>query len=788
MGKNRRKSRRPSTTAPLAVTSKESPGRLQPTREQIDEVTRNRRNRKSPTFSAAKGFEGYLEWFAASGDPFAEAYHSLHLQSLKAMVKRDGVEEVQSLAGETVEELRALATASINRLTENQQAAVERLKRLVEGIDPLPLVCGMIFLTRAERWGSYYEPDAMPKDLDLELVVSIVASSPIPEEWKPCSANEWRIVADAAKEVRMWAYTLNLAYGYANETSPESTFRREMLERWLVYRGDAYIAHAASLAISLARGKERTLVERFGYEVADLVNLSTAVKNLWDERLTPALTAAWDAAAEVLDETPSNIGAASANFKRLWHEGVLGVLPWAMAVPLDELESSTENARARTLVEDLSLRPGDAAAFTSVFVDVPQRTKPFMILPAPLGRAGAEVALLVHPAALTTDLHLTVEALLSKKVKNWERVRADAVDAHVLDLLLQVLPGSRGYNQVFIEMENGRAEVDGVLLYGDVVILIEGKGAPLKTAARRGGVSQYITQLKLLISEGSSQLDRDSEYVIGGRPAKFYKSPRGGRPLFEVDGSRVRRCYQLLPTLDGLAGIGTRVDRLIDWGVIRTGSRPWIVGATYLNVVTDTLQRPAELLGYLEFRERWVAHPRLMVLDELEMLSLYLYQVDLEQRLAMFDQSPGYIMHMPHQFEFDERYAYLEGRGLSVPPLRIKTTARVRRFVDELQRLKPDGWLATATAAFQIPVTVATVLDIMQKPLARQAEVDGVGTWSDGTHIILVFPAQSFARDIASMGIQQVAERHVVSLFLMQEGGKIHLKHVTFNPSRVGRI
>lgn len=580
----------------------------------------------------------------------------------------------------------------------------------------------------------------------------------------------------------MWAYALNLAYQYANESSPEFTFRSEMLQRWLAYRGDAYVPHAISLAKALAHGKEQALLARCGYNIDDLINLSSGIRALWDERLTPALTKTWEATAEELNEAPTSASAASDGFRRSWYERVFAVLPQVLCMSLDALNSDATHTKIRDLVSDLGLRPGEEPAFTSVFASQPQRAKPFMILPSPERAGGSEVALLVHPAALTTDLHLTVESLLSRKLKkNWERARADAVDNHALDLLGKVLPGSVAYSRVFIDIAEGRAEVDGVLLYEDVVIVMEGKGAPLKTAARRGGTSQYMTQLKLLVGEGCLQLDRDYAYVMNGRPAKFYRTASGGKPLFEIDGSSVRKCYRLMPTLDGLADIGTRIGRLFDWGILDSSSRPWIVGATYLNVVTDTLRRSAEFLGYLEFRERWVRHPKLIVLDELEMLALYLYQVDLEQRLTGYGQDIGAVMHMPYQHEFDEQYAYLDGRGIPVPPLRIKTTARVRRFVDELQRTKPVGWLASATAALQIPITVATMLDLLQGRLASEARMEGVAEWSDGTHLIVVVPYSDFEKTISNETFRKAVVRHVVSLALAQKGGKIHLKEVIYN-------
>jgi hypothetical protein len=65
----------------------------------------------------------------------------------------------------------------------------------------------------------------------------------------------------------------------------------------------------------------------------------------------------------------------------------------------------------------------------------------------------------------------------------------------------------------------------------------------------------------------------------------------------------------------------------------------------------------------------------------------------------------------PSQAVLDAWYDGIVGHGLVVDRLRIRSTNRFRRFVDEVQRTKPDGWLAGAAAALQVPLTVGSALD-----------------------------------------------------------------------------
>lgn len=437
-------------------------------------------------------------------------------------------------------------------------------------------------------------------------------------------------------------------------------------------------------------------------------------------------------------------------------------------------------AREAAALDKLGFRPGSTGPVASVLVDPPQRTRPFLLLPAPLGTetpaSNIEVALLVNPDGLNSDLHLTVEALLSKVFLKWPAARARAVDEHAVTLIQRGLSRSRALTNIFMSGSSGMEELDGVIIYEDIAVVVEGKGAPLKLAGRRGSVDKLVAQLKELVAKGAEQLERDRNYLVNGNPARFYDET--GKCVLEIDGTALRRCYKLLPTIDGLGDVGTALPRLVELGVLAPEARPWIIGVTDLNIVTDILRRPADLVGYMEFREKWAGEPRLVIADEIEMLSLYLYQVDISGRLSKTSENFR-IFHPVNQAAFDAWYDGQSGVGPIADRPTVRTTTRMRRFIDAKQQMKPDGWLASVTAARQVAVTIATALDIIEADLAASARKEGVVVRRDHDHALIV-AAQNVPWPVIlnEFGLRKIIAESPLTLLLRQRGRRLDLEDV----------
>jgi hypothetical protein len=746
-----------------------------PSPEQVDAAVKLAKEHRQAAGWDASSFGPFHAWCARLEDPFLQ-------ECLSSFPQPDSTTNVIETSDEHADTMRALARDAVPRFETAQAVALERLIRVVEGVDPAPLLCGMLFLVRSQSWGTYFEPHSEPRTLDLELVAAIITGLPVAER-RPTTADDLRIVASAAQELRWRVRALALAHRHAQEESIEADARQELLGRWLTLRGAAYAPHAKAVAQELA-AQVPSMRARLGFAVDDLLDLAETLERQWEQRLSPALSECWDATQAATGETPDNPWSGSEQFADAFMNAVMRALPHVVCTDMDGQAHLLDEARApreSTILHALGMRPGDGNPVDSVPTDPPQRTRPFLLLPAPLDGSwppGAQVALLANPAALNTDVHLTVEALLAARAPNWPAARARAVDGHALQLLRQALPGARVVSNVLIDGPSGREEVDGIVVYEDVVIVVEGKGAPLKLAARRGSVDKLTAQLTELIGKGYRQLQRDRDYVLGGRPARFYD--KSGACVLALDGSAVRRCYQLMPTVDGLGDAGVSLPRLTDLGILPAAADPWIVGLTQLHVVVEMLTRPAEFVGYMEFRSRWAPERRLRPVDEYDMLTLFLRQVDLPGDLAQVPEH-GHVIYAPDQTLFDQWYAGQSGAAPIGPKPRVETTKRFRRFVEERGRLKPEGWLASVSAALQIPYADAVDLDALEAELAAEARSEGVSVRGNHDSILVAVANEEPWEPVFDELVGRGTLMRTRSVCLLrQRGGRLVLEDVRF--------
>lgn len=562
-----------------------------PTAGQVARAQRSVSKRTVPQWSDATAHKYFLRWFATIENPFAQAYVNSFPEIRPGMMLEPDPELNATLKRHAADAIEGFEVA--------QSKALDDLISVIGDLDPLPLLCGVILLTRIESWGSYFEPRQAPRHFDIELIGCIIMGRSA-DMRRTVSVDDLMTVRHAAALVHMWAEALSVAYSYAAESDVKSRTRTDVLSRWFSWRGSAYTHHAVAAARRLAAHHESSLVARIGFNVEDIIRLASSLQRQWEFSITSALNSAWEHAKNVTGEIPDKLDSSSTRFKVEWIGEAMRLLPGALGIPLDgkpHLLGAGGAMREAAILKELGTRPGGTGPVTSVLVDPPQRTRPFILLPAPLGTEdpmdGAEVALLINPEGLSTDLHLTAESLMAHIFPKWPAARARAVDQHAVDLLQRGLPGSKSFTNVFMDGPTGRIEMDGIIVYEDIAVVVEGKGAPLKLAARRGSIDKLVAQLQELITEGTEQLERDRNYLINERPARFYD--HSGTCILEVDGAALRRCYSILPTIDGLGDVGTALPRLAELGILSPGARPWIVGITDLNIVTDILRRPADL-------------------------------------------------------------------------------------------------------------------------------------------------------------------------------------------------
>lgn len=667
---------------------------------------------------ARTGLDAWSEWFAAQDHPFARAWAEFYPDPDQ---RAGGVAPDPEAAAV----LGSLAVSAREFFLAEQAEALEAAVAAVRRVAALPFLGLMLFLNRFEPWGSSQDPSVVPDDLDFELACQAVAGD-AGRDGLPFEPVDVLTALGLLAQVRLLAHAVTAAdrfvapaeaSGAGGAGTGDEAVRNDLLARRLVRRGAAYPVHARRLSVALSGAHRAALVDRVGFDVEDFVAVADALMSLYREQVPPAVdkavaAAAQAAAASAADGAP-DVAVRPVAFVLAAQAWIVPAVVPTVGAVRDRLAEPTRS-RFDAVLAATGLRPGDGQPLKGVLDEPAARDRPFLLFDGPAGAGPDGRRLLVAgPGALLSDMAPAVESLLSRTFgQGWPPARARAVDGLAVDLLASRLPGCRTFASVYVDPPDGsgRFEMDGLVLFDDMAVFVEGKGAPFKLASRRGSVDRYRGQVNDLVGHGAAQLARDARLLDGG-PVPLLDER--GTAVGLLDPAAVRRSFQVLPTLDDLGDVGTALGLLDAWGVLQPDQTPWIVAVTSLAIVVDSLRGPAELAAYMEWRQRWARDPRLLIADEIEMFALFQRSVDLPGKLREAGEDSR-VIFASGQPPFDDYYSGRDGTGPVSPLPRVRLTPRFRRFADELTRLRPDGWLGAASAALHAPESVQLACDDRQ--------------------------------------------------------------------------
>ncbi|MBO4140879.1 hypothetical protein J5U46_12035 [Micromonospora tulbaghiae] len=266
-------------------------------------------------------------------------------------------------------------------------------------------------------------------------------------------------------------------------------------------------------------------------------------------------------------------------------------------------------------------------------MDSPLRQRPIL-------SAGAQ-RLVALPHKLSTDLSTVVDEIWSSNLKEaYFSARARSVETIALHTLTERLTGCRSIGGGFYTSRDGRirGEVDGVVLWHDICIILEGKGGFLSIASRRGHDEAALADLRQTVGEGYFQAARIAR-VLEVDGSVDLRSTTG--ETLVVNGKSLRRMYVIIPTADDFHVVATKLPILWHKGVLPRGSLPLIISAQDLLLLADALTSATQLIAYLDFREEILANTWLHLADELEILGAFLGGLDVvgESQMELADGS-----------------------------------------------------------------------------------------------------------------------------------------------------
>lgn len=296
-----------------------------------------------------------------------------------------------------------------------------------------------------------------------------------------------------------------------------------------------------------------------------------------------------------------------------------------------------------------------------------------------------------------------LEEALAEDAAAWdryERRRARFLEDRALALFARMLPGAQVERRLHYAMtgEGGAQqefELDGLLAYGPVLFLIEGKGGRIRRAGLRGEVAKLRSDLKALMGVAHGQALRARRYLEGAERVTFRREDGS---LLELSSRAYPEVYLVSVTLEPLDVFNMRLSLLREMGVLEAGDLPWSIQLADLEVVADHIEWGPQLVHYLR-RRLALNRPDMAAAEELDYFSTYLID-GLALAAAADGGTPTYtVMPTTNTKEMDDYYMYTDGdRKTPAEKMRIRLPDATREMVEVAAQLDPTEALAEVTA------------------------------------------------------------------------------------------
>jgi hypothetical protein len=192
-------------------------------------------------------------------------------------------------------------------------------------------------------------------------------------------------------------------------------------------------------------------------------------------------------------------------------------------------------------------------------------------------------------------------------------------------LLADSMPGceveTNLYYPVTQDEDNLKYEVDTIIKFGNVLIIIEAKAGGFKSHAREGKRLTLRRDLKKLIGEAHKQSERAETYISKTKTPIFQRDDGSS---FVLDDSNITKTYLVSVTLESLGYMTAMINDASQRTVLGSSKFAWTVSLDDLMVVTDLLHLGPMIPHYIHRRLRVARHDNAWSLEELDLFMAYL--------------------------------------------------------------------------------------------------------------------------------------------------------------------
>ena len=550
----------------------------------------------------------------------------------------------------------------------------------------------------------------------LDYVQSIIAAVPPQAQHQELTEEAWNTLKEKVGELfEKVNYTYQISRTAKNkaenpnfdESLEEFHFRAQLY--WCNVRGKRYQVHEPAYLRQIFRPYSNMLLELFGISGAQFADeiikiwreLSFGIGeafNAMDEFRKDTLDAIKEKIAGKPDSAEQDLRSIMAEIieENHWEERQDEVFSRLFGTDLFDVQKIT--TLPEELLLELTWAPGEETEFFSPgeFSGWPLRIWP--VFKRPFIR--------LHDRYYCFDLYNLLDniyrvmqrvvlRLKPEYLETWNLIQKELSENLPFEYFARLLPEAQILKPVYYRGQTASGsvdwcEADGLLIYDDYLFVVEAKGGAFTYTPPATDFPAWITSLKNLVLNPSSQGRRFVKYLTSAETI----------PLFDKDHNQVDtlcksdfRHVIICPiTLDPFTEIAAQVQHLRKIGM-DVGSEPiWAMSIDDLQVYADIFETPLFFLHYVEQRMQAFQSNAVRLDDELDHLGLYLkhnhYCTHAEEMQGELDTR---IQFFGYRSDLDEFFAKRMLDPDFPCPLRQEMPSHILEIVEFLSQSAKTG-------------------------------------------------------------------------------------------------
>ncbi|HDR8070480.1 TPA: hypothetical protein QCY71_003453 [Bacillus cereus] len=306
-----------------------------------------------------------------------------------------------------------------------------------------------------------------------------------------------------------------------------------------------------------------------------------------------------------------------------------------------------------SFIREFTLKPGEITTDDSsdyskmVFQELPIKYKPFLLI-------NNRYYCFCIENLIDNFYRAVLRALRrvnSKLVSRINDIQKELSEALPFKLFKKMIPNSHMFENIFYKAPvggNGKyewCECDGIILFDDIMIILEVKGGAFSPVSPFSDEEAYKESLKSLAQNPYEQsLRLFNEYKIKDKIEIYSKESKRKYSLLETI-NEVNYIYACCVTLDDFNEIAAQIEKT---ELIKESDLPvWCVSINDLRVYTEIFDSSSIFMNYLYQRSLAGKNPYIKLNDELDHIGLYFefnnYSVYINEMVAETEAADLYI-------------------------------------------------------------------------------------------------------------------------------------------------